>query len=542
MKRIKRLVALIGVVLFVSSAPMTAYAKADNFVLNTGAVVELITSAFASTPQGALVVTLGLLGITAGGAVCENRDEILNWGQKRLDELNRWIDRTGEELSITADAMEMWLTDVGNGMLDTTSECWDAFLDYCCWLEDKVTGEKSSQGGGGAVVVPGSRLTIGPNPGWSQTADDFQGFAAYGSSGSMKSEYATAGYNTELYGHDFYPDHLFKYGKAQPKASEAFMIWDLDLNRRYGVGTYDYSCGCSIWSKSEYSRMAMFKDSSTGYYRMYYLDNDKVRDDGNIKPIDFFSANSTELHGTNIPIFSSISTMQEYLKNGTLTKASDWKNVVRDGLFDGYTFDDCFNMVIGNDLPIDVPVPVPGDTTEDVDDVVVGKPTSDIIDRDGDLDKVRVGDATGELVGVVGIPVDGIGLGEVATPYVGVPGVYPVDTVTGEIIGTDTPIDDVTPGIVPDLNGDYTITGLDEVFPFCVPFDLIALFNTLEAEPEAPNFKFPLPVPTKNGGFKLQYIEVDLSDFDTAARVLRAMELLVFCVGLTLVTRKLIRG
>ena len=42
MKRIKRLVALIGVVLFVCNAPTTAYAKADSFILNTGAEEVLV--------------------------------------------------------------------------------------------------------------------------------------------------------------------------------------------------------------------------------------------------------------------------------------------------------------------------------------------------------------------------------------------------------------------------------------------------------------------------------------------------------------------
>lgn len=508
MKRIKRLVALIGVVLFVSSAPMTAYAKADNFVLNTGAVVELITSAFASTPQGALVVTLGLLGITAGGAVCENRDEILNWGQKRLDELNRWIDRTGEELSITADAMEMWLTDVGNGMLDTTSECWDAFLDYCCWLD----GEVSSQEGGATDIT------------WT-SVDGVQEFVNTHASDFLEANTDRYNYSLDASSsvkdieqvyvechHNFTNDYITFVRLPEGRYSVYVTSLNFESSDILNTGAF----GCSLQSSSV----------STLYSHINYTEG-------------------------VYPVFSSYRLWTGFISD---TYVNRWKPYVDRWLdLSSVSFEKTYiavsslglmglvsGIAIGWDgWCVEVPDVTP---KEDVSDVIVAPDTSGIIDRDGSLDNVRVGDATGELVGVVGIPVDGIGLGEVATPYVGVPGVYPVDTVTGEIIGTDTPIDDVTPGIVPDLNGDYTITGLDEVFPFCVPFDLIALFNTLEAEPEAPNFKFPLPVPTKNGGFKLQYIEVDLSDFDTAARVLRAMELLVFCVGLTLVTRKLIRG
>lgn len=509
MKRMKRVIALLGVVLFVCGAPTTAYAKADNFVLNTGWVAELVTSAFASTPQGALVVTLGLLGITAGGAVCENRDEILNWGQKRLDELNRWIDRTGEELSITADAMEMWLTDVGNGMLDTTSDCWDAFLDYCCWLDGEVS---SSQESGGTTDIT-----------WT-TVDGVQEFVDAHASDfnySTEDQWAHATLSTSSISRDivtvyvkyycFFTDDYITFVRLPGNQYSVYATnIDYDVSSDIGSGAFSWF----LISTSSTSQLKTWWNKEEGAYPVFSA----ARIVGGS-----YGDNLANKWGPYVDRFldlSGVTTSMSFSSKGVM------------GLVSG--------IAIGWDgWCVEVPDVTP---KEDVSDVIVAPDTSGILDRDGSLDNVRVGDATGELVGVVGIPIDGIGLGEVATPYVGVPGVYPVDTVTGEIIGTDTPIDDVTPGIVPDLNGDYTITGLDEVFPFCVPFDLIALFNTLEAEPEAPSFKFPLPVPTKNGGFKLQYIEVDLSDFDTAARVLRAMELLAFCVGLTLVTRKLIRG
>lgn len=507
MKRIKRLVALIGVVLFVSSAPTTAYAKTDNFVLNTGAVVELITSAFASTPQGALVVTLGLLGITAGGAVCENRDEILNWGQRRLDELNRWIDRTGEELSITADAMKMWLTDVGNGMLDTTSECWDAFLDYCCWLD----GEVSSQEGGATDItwtsVDGVQEFVNTH------ASDFGEYGAFSSKDVYVSEISKS--YTQLYENSwmtFTNDYVTFVRLPGDEYTVIVTSLDYDVTNLNNTGAFswrDYS--------SSLSMMRSWFNNEEGVYPVL----------------------SCSLITAGYNYSWQVEKWAPYVDRWL-----DFSNVAFDKLYYARASKGLMGLVSGIAIGwdgwcVEVPDVTPKD---DVSDVVVAPDTSGIIDRDGSLDNVRVGDATGEVVGVIGIPVDGIGLGEVATPYVGVPGVYPVDTVTGEIVGTDTPIEDVIPEKVPTINGAYTIDSLEDVFPFCVPFDLIDLFSVLSAEPQAPKIKFPLPVPDGNMKFHYEYIEIDLSKFDAAAKVLRAMELLAFCIGLTLVTRKLIRG
>lgn len=509
MKRIKRVIALVGVVLFVCNAPTTAYAKADNFVLNTGAVVELITSAFASTPQGALVVTLGLLGITAGGAVCENRDEILNWGQKRLDELNRWIDRTGEELSITADAMEMWLTDVGNGMLDTTSECWDAFLDYCCWLDGEISSSQESSGTTDITwtSVDGVQEFVNTH------ASDFGEYGAFSSKDVYVSEISKS--YTQFYENSwmtFTNDYVTFVRLPGDQYTVIVTSLDYDVTNLNNTGAFswrDYT--------SSLSKMRSWFNNEEGDYPVL----------------------SCSLITASYDYSWQVEKWYPYVDRWL-----DFSNVAFDNLYYARASKGLMGLVSGIALGWDgwcVEVP---DVTpkEDVSDVVVAPDTSGIIDRDGSLDKVRVGDATGELVDVVSIPIDGIGVGDVVTPYVVVPGVYPVDTVTGEIVGTDTPIEDIKPGVLPSLNNDYTIADLQELFPFCVPYDLVNLFSCLKAERKAPCFKFPLPVPRKGGGFKYKEIEIDLSDFDAAARVLRVMELLAFCVGLTLATRKLIRG
>ncbi len=78
-----------------------------------------------------------------------------------------------------------------------------------------------------------------------------------------------------------------------------------------------------------------------------------------------------------------------------------------------------------------------------------------------------------------------------------------------------------------------------EVFPFCIPFDLIEFLNVLAADPEAPHFTWKFDFGEKLGQHEL---EIDLSDFDEVAQIVRTLELLAFCVGLILLTRNIIRG
>ena len=85
--------------------------------------------------------------------------------------------------------------------------------------------------------------------------------------------------------------------------------------------------------------------------------------------------------------------------------------------------------------------------------------------------------------------------------------------------------------------GDYTLP-LADFFPFCIPFDLYKMLSLLSASPEAPAFTWQFYAP---GGETIP-IEVDLSQFNTVASVLRAVETLAFCVGLGFVTKKLLFG
>lgn len=99
-------------------------------------------------------------------------------------------------------------------------------------------------------------------------------------------------------------------------------------------------------------------------------------------------------------------------------------------------------------------------------------------------------------------------------------------------------IDDTPAQSISQEVSDYQVNGLASVFPFCIPFDLYNFVACLAADPVAPSFNWRFYVP----GICDESIEIDFSEFDEAARILRTMELLLFCVGLAFVTRKIIRG
>lgn len=90
---------------------------------------------------------------------------------------------------------------------------------------------------------------------------------------------------------------------------------------------------------------------------------------------------------------------------------------------------------------------------------------------------------------------------------------------------------------LPDLNIDWSIQGLGEKFPFSIPFDLVALVNVLNAEPEAPRFEG-----TVNFGFTTWDYDINLEQFDSVASACRIAELLLLVFGLILITRSIIKG
>lgn len=88
------------------------------------------------------------------------------------------------------------------------------------------------------------------------------------------------------------------------------------------------------------------------------------------------------------------------------------------------------------------------------------------------------------------------------------------------------------------LPTDYETIGLADLFPFCIPFDIVRFFQAFTATPTTPEFDIKLPTSEKING-KVQYLtyHIDLHDFDGVANVVRKLEVVAFCILLCAVTR-----
>lgn len=80
---------------------------------------------------------------------------------------------------------------------------------------------------------------------------------------------------------------------------------------------------------------------------------------------------------------------------------------------------------------------------------------------------------------------------------------------------------------------------LINVFPFCIPFDIVNLLSKLDVEPVTPHVNLSFPNPVLDNPI---VFDLDFSQWDGVAQVVRNAELVAFVVGLAMVTRNLIRG
>ncbi len=78
---------------------------------------------------------------------------------------------------------------------------------------------------------------------------------------------------------------------------------------------------------------------------------------------------------------------------------------------------------------------------------------------------------------------------------------------------------------------------LKTIFPFCIPFDLYAMLSALQADPSPPVFTMVIPTPW---GVNYEFV-VDLSAWNDVAAMLRTCQVALFCIGLTMATRKWIK-
>ena len=246
-------------------------------------------------------------------------------------------------------------------------------------------------------------------------------------------------------------------------------------------------------------------------------------------------ATSSSFGFSNVVTKTNCSLIYDYHSDKIDNAAFD-EFVISNGFLDGsYILNRKENVITGIDTSLSVPTSVPAGGISVTGDAIASYPIpqagSAELDEDGKI-------VTGDLSSVI----------PSIKEYV------ESITLTGDLVisdsvddSVDVPGDDAIPGeddvVVPELGalGDYTV-GLSDLFPFCLPFDLIDFISILARDPKAPYFEYDMALPSwiNEGSYKFV---IDLSPFDDAAKLLRTMETLLFIIGLIILTRdKMIRG
>lgn len=99
------------------------------------------------------------------------------------------------------------------------------------------------------------------------------------------------------------------------------------------------------------------------------------------------------------------------------------------------------------------------------------------------------------------------------------------------------PDGDLTPDQTGDLLKKGRIPGLENIFPFCIPFDIASLVKKLNVTRRAPVIEWESDF-GRWGSFG--DVTIDLSSFDSVASMARTFELILFILGLMIITKNLI--
>ena len=96
---------------------------------------------------------------------------------------------------------------------------------------------------------------------------------------------------------------------------------------------------------------------------------------------------------------------------------------------------------------------------------------------------------------------------------------------------------------LPDLNPDpqnipnkWKIPNLQQKFPFCIPFDLIAIYSVLDTEPQAPRIQQTVDF----GGFTYN-LDINLNTYDSAMVNIRKFILVLYIFGLLFITPSILK-
>lgn len=524
-KTTKRALALLLACTLVFSSGMRSrsYAMAGGGVIaGGGAVIGAET---------ALAYLLGILGLSAASAaVYDNRDSIAKWGKTQLKNLSSWVSDRADDLSVTVSSMQSWLEKAGKGTVSTATNEWKALKGWAA--SQYATGGKVD-----TVINSQEDFPV---------TDNVAAIGNYTKWKFMRGVY-NVGYKDE---HEQYKDFELS---GNTKNAILFTVSTMyGTNTLYLLGAVSLDTGAEfsyyyhnvytdgsdkiVGSKHTYDIASEISETSNFYYtRLQECENGDVSTMPNF--VGQMGKHDTYTEAINDrALFAQAATAayNKYLAgdfNVPKTKVYTETGGISSAYETGKTLENIDVVGVGAKAgATDVTIPWPEDNTFGglIGGAITGTNTwTDVINAAGvgvisrENEKDYVIDNTGVTTKEWDYATDIPGTGDIDKP------------------GTDT--GDTDADVSKDLS-DYTFAGLEKIFPFCLPFDLIDFIGVLDADPEAPKFTIPIKVPTSSG-WGVYNIDIDLSKFDSVAALLRQMETLAFVVGLIMITRqKMIRG
>lgn len=550
MDRMKRFLALLLAVCLLSCSAASVRVEAAEIVAGAGLTA-------ASLFEICLFVGGVALTCYAAGAVIENRDEIAEFGKNVIDSIS---------LDDVPDGWLFEFVDNATGQVYLIGSEVVEYVQSCTWSVINSGGSPDPD------KKPGiDKDNIINFPGIDQTT------------GKIYSEAVATffvGTLSKLYQKWVNGDELTESEQAALKPLMEAGVDQNDIAKQWSGEMFDYSARCDssgIWGEfgrhtnvDNLSFTADFPIACVHHFQVldetpsamrevfgFYYINQK----GNLSPVAFSDTykydreSSGILSGTktvssifctigenyytdvtmtcnaNFPMFSSLIEAEAYLKGtGAVTDAlnyahtyqnadwlsDDWKGLLIDPLTNiGLSLSQLIDLAkalgvhaVGNNL-----------SAQELADLL--KQSLSAVNPDLLPDAVPVSPTVPDP-----------GLDPIYYPH---PNAHPLPTTPGT---KPDPGTDPTPGTDPDVDMSSYKVDLQGIFPFCIPFDFIALLKALDAEPVAPCFDFPVVIPAL--GYE-ETVKLDMAIFDDVAEVMRLCETVSFIIFLMFVTSKVIK-
>lgn len=377
----------------------------------------------------------------------------------------------------------------------------------------------------GSVVINGAKLILN-----SDTANHIRSFISDFTTNNSLSNGQSKNLTQALYGYwNNHPVINSYYFNQLSNAEKINLINNFGSN----VGTVNTGYPCIYYdSSSAYSPLnVVYKNGSVGstggsrplkyclaisangyeiLYAISYSDNTYSftgGDNSNLFTIDTISANVTL--SSDYDNFTELSSNENLELNLGVTGVTSASDIYQGIISNSYT--PTYEIVA------DVPVTTPAPTTIPLDTIPTPVP-------------LEPTDAT-----------DINGLGESISEWIGALEQTITNAFSWSNGSTTSAIQEQTESISvtpsEDDSNDYKFT-LTNLFPFCIPFDIYNIFTSFSQTAAAPSMSIPIVVQRLGINYTLN---LDLSSFNTVAQICRTLEFIAFCVGLAILTGKVIK-